>query len=88
MHPYTQALLRSIPPTGAAAFRTRGTKGRSLPTIEGTLPDLRSPPPGCRFQARCPAVMDRCKTEAVPLFDRPGGVSVRCFLVEAEQGVA
>ncbi len=89
-HPYTQALLRSLPPTGKAAYRVRGKKGRSLPTIEGTLPDLRSPPPGCRFQARCPEVMDRCKTEAVPLFDRRGGGGgeVRCFLAEAERGVA
>ncbi len=87
-HPYTQALLRSIPPTGATAYRARGKKGRSLPTIEGMLPDLRSPPPGCRFQARCSEVMDRCKVEAVPLFERRGGGSARCFLAEAEQGVA
>ena len=82
-HPYTQALLRSIPPEGAQAFRVHGKKGRKLPTIEGTLPDLRSPPPGCRFQARCPDVLDRCKTDAVPLTDRQGGGAVRCFLAEA-----
>jgi peptide/nickel transport system ATP-binding protein len=87
-HPYTRALLRSIPPEGASAFRARGKKGRSLPTIEGTLPDLRSPPPGCRFQARCPDVIDRCKTDPVPLTDRRGGGAVRCFLAEAAEGVA
>ncbi|MEP7122489.1 MAG: ABC transporter ATP-binding protein [Byssovorax sp.] len=84
-HPYTRALLRSIPPTGAAAFRGRGTKGRSLPTIEGTLPDLRSPPPGCRFQSRCPEVINRCKTEPIPLTDRRGGGLVRCLLAEVAE---
>ncbi len=84
-HPYTRALLRSIPPSGPTAFRTRETKGRSLPTIEGTLPDLRSPPPGCRFQARCPDVVDRCTTDAVPLTSRSGGGAVRCFLAEVAE---
>lgn len=83
-HPYTRALLRSLPPEGPEAFRAHRKKGQSLPTIEGTLPDLRSPPPGCRFQARCPEVIDRCKTEAVPLTHRHGGGEVRCFLAEAE----
>src|SRR4029079_2589974 len=41
-HPYTQALLRSIPPTGATAYRARGKKGRWLPAIAGRLPEALS----------------------------------------------
>jgi peptide/nickel transport system ATP-binding protein len=45
-HPYTQGLLKSIP--------RRGTAHKALlPTIEGTVPSLLKPPPGCRFAARC-----------------------------------
>jgi oligopeptide/dipeptide ABC transporter ATP-binding protein len=63
-HPYTRALLASVPPR---THRTRGQKRVKLATIEGTLPDLRSPPPGCRFQDRCGEVMDRCRAEAPAL---------------------
>ncbi|HZV91660.1 MAG TPA: ABC transporter ATP-binding protein [Caldimonas sp.] len=45
-HPYTLGLLRSIPRRGVA-------HKAELPTIEGTVPSLLSPPPGCRFAARC-----------------------------------
>jgi len=79
-HPYTRALLQSLPPTGPGAYRVRGQKGRRLPSIEGSLPDLRSPLPGCRFQARCAQVMDRCRVEPPPLVDLGGGQSSRCFL--------
>jgi peptide/nickel transport system ATP-binding protein len=45
-HPYTRGLLSSIP--------RRGTAHKALlPTIEGTVPSLLNPPPGCRFAARC-----------------------------------
>jgi oligopeptide/dipeptide ABC transporter ATP-binding protein len=83
-HPYTRALLRSRPPRSSPP-RARGQTGRRLPTIEGALPDLRSPPPGCRFQARCPDVMDRCRIEPPVLLTAgagPGEVLGRCFLLE------
>jgi peptide/nickel transport system ATP-binding protein len=45
-HPYTKGLLLSIP--------KKGTERKSvLPTIEGVVPSLADPPPGCRFAARC-----------------------------------
>jgi peptide/nickel transport system ATP-binding protein len=45
-HPYTRGLLGSMP--------RRGTAHKALlPTIEGTVPSLLKPPPGCRFAARC-----------------------------------
>jgi oligopeptide/dipeptide ABC transporter ATP-binding protein len=79
-HPYTQALLRSLPPR---TYRVRGQKGRRLPTIEGAVPDLRRPPPGCRFQDRCPEVVSRCLTDAPDLvISADTGAAVRCFVAE------
>ena len=89
-HPYTRALLRSLPPTGAGAFRVRGQRGRRLPTLAGAPPDLRAPPPGCRFQDRCPDVFDRCRAEApelLPVGASGGGAQqARCFLATPEAG--
>jgi oligopeptide/dipeptide ABC transporter ATP-binding protein len=82
-HPYTRALLRSIPPR---AHRARGEKGRKLPTIEGSLPDLRTPPAGCRFQARCADALERCRTEPPLLLPAGDGIEARCFLVEESRG--
>jgi len=81
-HPYTQALLQSIPPVGAGAYRARGQKARQLPAIEGSLPDLRSPLPGCRFHPRCPEVMARCRVEAPALYATGDDAEARCFLRE------
>ncbi len=53
-HPYTRALLESVP-------RARG-KGK-LKTIDGMVPNLVNPPPGCRFHPRCKHAMDICKKE-------------------------
>src|SRR5438132_9339855 len=55
-HPYTKALLESIPRLGA--------KTEYLTAIEGQPPDLATLPPGCAFAPRCPHVMDRCRTDA------------------------
>jgi oligopeptide/dipeptide ABC transporter ATP-binding protein len=71
-HPYTQALLESVPRLGAKLDR--------LTTIEGQPPDLARLPPGCAFAPRCPQVMERCRIEAPPEFAvAPGQVS-RCWL--------
>jgi len=52
-HPYTKALLSSFP-------STRGELKR-LTSLPGEPPDLISPPPGCRFEPRCPLRQDICK---------------------------
>jgi oligopeptide/dipeptide ABC transporter ATP-binding protein len=71
-HPYTRALLESIPRLGDSRQR--------LTAIEGQPPDPSAPPPGCAFHPRCPKVMDRCRTEAPPEF-RVGDVQTsRCWL--------
>ncbi|MFO0755857.1 MAG: ABC transporter ATP-binding protein [Byssovorax sp.] len=87
-HPYTRALLQSLPPIGPAAYRGRGQKGRRLPSIEGSLPDLRSPPAGCRFAPRCPEVIDRCHTEAPPLVQLGKGAASRCWLAGSVPALA
>jgi len=59
-HPYTQGLLAALPrPT---------QRGRSLQSIEGSVPDGVHLPPGCPFHPRCPQVMDICRMEEPPLF--------------------
>jgi oligopeptide/dipeptide ABC transporter ATP-binding protein len=71
-HPYTQKLVSAFPNIRADR--------RTLDVIPGTPPDLRQPPPGCAFAARCPAVMPVC-TEVVPPEVRfSDGVRVACHL--------
>ena len=70
-HPYTQKLL--------AAFPNIHADRRTLDVIPGSPPDLRNPPPGCRFAPRCTAVMDICTVE-VPPERVMHGVRVACHL--------
>jgi peptide/nickel transport system ATP-binding protein len=51
-HPYTMGLYNAFPDLGRA--------GRELVPIAGSPPDLRDPPPGCRFAPRCPFALDSC----------------------------
>jgi len=60
-HPYTRALLKSIP--------TRGTARGALEGIPGVVPDLVKPPPGCRFAPRCVRADAAC-TAAMPRLTR------------------
>ena len=59
-HPYTQALIRSIPRIDTAA-----TRKPRLEAIAGVVPSLIDPPPGCRFAPRCPFAKAAC-VEAPP----------------------
>ncbi|MGH7844873.1 MAG: ABC transporter ATP-binding protein [Candidatus Binatia bacterium] len=72
LHPYTQGLIRSA--LSIAEFRP------TLTTIEGTVPDLSRPPPGCRFHPRCPHVMDVCKEKEPALQELKSGHSTSCWL--------
>ncbi len=78
-HPYTKALLNSIP---------RMSDGRQrLTAIEGQPPDLSKLPRGCAFAARCPQAFDRCHKEAPPEFNLHEGRTARCWLASvAMQG--
>jgi peptide/nickel transport system ATP-binding protein len=75
-HPYTQALLRSIPSI-QAQVRTK------LPTIAGSIPHPHNRPPGCPFHPRCVewirGTCERHEPELLPVGEVPG-VAVSCFL--------
>jgi peptide/nickel transport system ATP-binding protein len=78
-HPYTQKLLSAFPNIHADR--------RTLDTIPGSPPDLREPPPGCRFAPRCAFAMEIC-SEVVPPETVFGGVRVACHLYpEGSDGV-
>ena len=55
-HPYTRALLRSVPNFARGRGESHG--------IPGTPPSLVTPPPGCRFHPRCPEAMEICRTQS------------------------
>jgi peptide/nickel transport system ATP-binding protein len=76
-HPYTVALLKSIPHITTPA-------GDRLTPISGSVPNLLQLPTGCRFRERCPHAMDRCTTELPALrpLDSDGAHSVRCWLYD------
>jgi oligopeptide/dipeptide ABC transporter ATP-binding protein len=71
-HPYTEALLNSIPRMTDTAQR--------LIAIEGQPPDLAALPAGCSFAPRCPRAFDRCREAAPPEFVEVRGRTARCWL--------
>jgi peptide/nickel transport system ATP-binding protein len=77
LHPYTQALLSSVP----SLTRRRFTKRIVL---EGDVPTAIDPPAACRFASRCFRVIDRCRAEVPPLEGIPGDSAhrVACFNYE------
>jgi oligopeptide/dipeptide ABC transporter ATP-binding protein len=73
-HPYTEALIGSIP---------RADGERRLPVaLDGEVPDPSAPPPGCRFHPRCPYAFDRCRAEEPPGIDVGRGRTAACWLQE------
>jgi oligopeptide/dipeptide ABC transporter ATP-binding protein len=73
-HPYTQALMASVP-------RMEGRVER-LPSIEGQPPALHRLPPGCRFAPRCRYVEPRCRTEYPPTFSVGAQHEAACWRAE------
>lgn len=69
LHPYTRALIDSMPTVGSDELRT----------VSGEPPDLRNPPKGCRFHPRCPFAMDVCRV-VEPVMKDVGGREVACHL--------
>jgi peptide/nickel transport system ATP-binding protein/oligopeptide transport system ATP-binding protein len=74
-HPYTQALLASVPVADP-------TKKTLKPLVDGDVPSPINPPSGCAFHTRCRYVMDRCRVETPKLADVGGPHQVACFLNE------
>jgi peptide/nickel transport system ATP-binding protein len=71
-HPYTRALLASIP-------RLNQDSGQRLLAIAGLPPDLSRLPPGCRFAARCSLATDQCRTEEPALAGTAPGHAFACW---------
>lgn len=72
-HPYSQGLLRAVPvPDPDAPLRP--------PLLQGEVGISLNPPPGCRFQARCWLVEERCREQEVPYYYIEGHL-VRCWKV-------
>ena len=76
-HPYTKALLACV----AGIEDDRRTP---LEPIGGSAPDLRNPPPGCRFAPRCPSVQDICRRQDQTLRSVSSHHEVACVLAETE----
>ena len=73
-HPYTQLLMEALP--------SRGAPNKPLATIPGRVPKATRFPEGCRFNNRCPYVMDRCRRESPPSYAAGPGHTAECFLIE------
>ena len=74
LHPYTTALLSAIPVPDPGNQQER----EALP---GDVPSAFEPPPGCKFQGRCPLVEERCKKGEIDFYGVNDGHRVRCWKV-------
>lgn len=74
-HPYTQALLSSVPTIGGA--------GKEKLVISGDLPSPTSPPPGCAFHTRCPYATEVCRTQCPSLKEISPGHWSACHLTNS-----
>src|SRR5262249_12475311 len=78
-HPYTQALIRSIP---------RIDRDIALEPIPGSVPSLLHPPAGCRYAERCALVLDICRQERPQMHGAGGDHEIACHAVEVERAAA
>jgi len=74
-HPYTQALLASVPIANPRVKRLK-------PLVDGDVPSPVNPPSGCAFHTRCRYAIERCKMERPALGDAGPGHQVACLLNE------
>ena len=73
-HPYTKGLMRAIPKITE--------KRERLDIIPGTVPNLITPPPGCRFHPRCSYAIETCKVTPPPFLEVEPGHFVACYRYE------
>jgi len=74
-HPYTQALLSSIPSLDP-------DQRTDKPPLSGDPPNPINPPSGCRFHTRCPRAQAVCAQEVPTLYEQPDGQSVACLMYQ------
>jgi len=80
-HPYTQALLRSVPPLPGESNELRKKKLAAIPgdSRAGSWPQR-----GCRFEPRCPEKMEICKEREPALISLNDAHTVSCFKYESK----
>ncbi len=81
LHPYTLALLSAIPKIEPG----RGIVAEDA--LKGDVPSSLDPPPGCRFQGRCPLVEKRCREQDIGFYSPETGHLVRCWKVVEGAGL-
>jgi oligopeptide/dipeptide ABC transporter ATP-binding protein len=74
LHPYTRALLSAVPVPEPG-------RSREWEPLGGDVPSPFNPPPGCKFQGRCPLVEDRCRGEEIEFYAVEDDRRVRCWKV-------
>jgi len=84
LHPYTRALLDSVPSTDKHSAATK----RAPTTISGEPPSPVHPPSGCRFRTRCPRAQEVCAAEQPPMRELAAGHAVACHFPLASQSAA
>jgi peptide/nickel transport system ATP-binding protein len=78
LHPYSKGLMGSI------IVPEKGLRDVKLTAIPGVPPNLKNPPAGCRFAARCKYVRPECRGTSVGLRDVGDGRAYRCIIPEKE----
>jgi oligopeptide/dipeptide ABC transporter ATP-binding protein len=73
-HPYTQALFAAVPSTDP-------DEQNEPKALKGEVPSAFNPPPGCKFQGRCPLVEDRCRVGVIQMYGVGKDHRVRCWKV-------
>jgi oligopeptide/dipeptide ABC transporter ATP-binding protein len=76
LHPYTQALLSTVPVPDPAV-----EENRRPVILRGEVPSPVDPPPGCNFHTRCPAAVQECKGVVPELRDVGYGHKVACIQI-------
>ena len=78
LHPYSQALMQAVPEPDP-----RREKGRVGTALQGELPSVLAPPPGCVFASRCPRAAEICRTTRPELRQVAPGRLAACHFIEA-----
>ncbi len=74
LHPYTLALLSAVPSSDPDLRHEQHV-------LMGDVPSAFNPPPGCKFQERCPLVEDRCRKKEIEIYQVSQEHKVRCWKV-------
>ena len=77
-HPYTRALLESVPRAATSEH------GRRVDALAGDVPSPRDPPAGCRFHTRCPHAREACREETPPHYDAGERHEAACFRLDED----